>query len=200
MLHRRGITLTTVLAVLLAAGCTSQDDPEPPPIVSSPSETAPEPSPTPSPTPTPTQAPVVAPEPPAELERIDEVGAAAAAEYFVSLYSYTMQSGDTANWLSMSSDVCGFCSRIASDAATMFANEEQYIGGEIALDDVTVLAKDDLLGGYPVDAHFVQAPVRHTANDGTVINETVGDSGPVRVDTLWTNNGWKILAVVVGEA
>ena len=37
---------------------------------------------------------MAAPEPPAELERTDEVGAAAAAEYFLELYPYVLQTGD----------------------------------------------------------------------------------------------------------
>jgi len=111
-----------------------------------------------------------------------------------------MQTGDTEAWATMSADVCGFCARISEDAAAITQNGESYTGGVITLSEVRVLARDDLIGGFPVDARFVQSPVRHTAADGTVINETVGDSGVVRIDTLHLGDGWKILAVVVKDA
>jgi hypothetical protein len=85
-----------------------------------------------------------------------------------------------------------------ADAEDIAANNEQYSGGDIALTDVVVLAKDELVGGYPVEARFTQQPVRHVGADGTVINETAGDAGPVRIDTSNEAGSWQILAVVVG--
>ncbi|GAA2720078.1 DUF6318 family protein [Cellulomonas aerilata] len=194
----RRITVAVVVGAVTLAGCTGRE----PEVVETrdtgSGTVAPRPSPGPTTSPTATPATPSPPAPPPDLARADEAGAAAAAQYFVSLYSYTMQTGDTAAWTQMSADVCGFCGRIKADAEAIAANGETYVGGDILLSEVTVLPQDELVGGFPVDASFTQAPARHTDAEGTVINETAGDSGPVRIDTLNSAGSWRVLAVVVG--
>ncbi|QTE29135.1 hypothetical protein [Pengzhenrongella sicca] len=190
----RSVIATAALATLLLAGCTGQDPPAPPPDFQSA-----EPTPTTTPTPTPSPTPEF-PEPPADLVRTDEVGAAAAAGYFVALYPLVLSTGNVDAWDAISGDPCEFCESIRRDALSMAQKGESYSGGVIGLSDVEVLGRDDLIGGYPVDAKFVQSPSLYQAADGSIITQTDGDSGIVRIDTLNTSAGWKILAVVVRDA
>ncbi|WP_298454573.1 DUF6318 family protein [uncultured Cellulomonas sp.] len=194
MLLRRGITLTATLAVLLAAGCTSQDpEPEPPPVAQSPTPTV-EP-----PEPTPTVAPVVAPPPPPELERTDEVGAAAAAEYFLELYGYVMQTGDVAAWDALSWESCGFCSRTSGIATEIADANENFEGANITVTDTFVHPYDDLVGGYPVDVDFSQDEGTRRDASGDLIEASQADSGTIGVDVIHSDGGWKVVAVTAQD-
>lgn len=197
MLHSRGITVTTMLAVLLMAGCTLQDEPEPPPVASSPSETAPEPSPTP--TPTPTETPVAAPEPPPELERTDEVGAAAAAEYFLELYGYVMQTGDVTQWDAMTFETCQFCGRTRNLAVSINEAGEAFTGSVITPGSTFVHPFDDLIGAYPVDVDFTQSPSEHRGANGELINISEPGSGTLGIDMKLFDDGWRVLAVTAQD-
>lgn len=109
--------LAAVLAAVLA-GCSAPDD-EPAPVATSPrpagSVLAP-PSPTSA---MPTVPPL--PTPPADMARDDEVGAVAAARYFLDLYAYTESTQDTGPWEAMSHDDCVFCRSVLDDVATQVA-------------------------------------------------------------------------------
>jgi hypothetical protein len=70
----------------------------------------------------------------------------------------------------------------------------------VHLTDVTVLARDELIGGFPIDAKFSQEPSIRIATDGSIVSESDGDSGVVRIDTIHINGSWKILAVAVRDA
>jgi hypothetical protein len=188
------------MAALCVSGCTGRE-----PEVAEPSGTPsgtvnPVPSQTAVPTPTPSPDVPAPPDPPADLARTDEVGAMAAAEHFVSLYAYTMQTGDTGHWSAMSAESCGFCIRIRDDAERMAANGDSYEGGAITLSNLTVSPLDEATAAYPVDASFTQTPVRHTAKDGSVLTETDGDSGVVLIDVTNAGGQWRILSVVVEDA
>ena len=201
-LRARSLVTAVVVGALVSA-CTGDSLPpakspqqlassSPPPSMASPTPSA-------NPTADASAGETRAPQPPPDLSSAEEPGAAAAARYFVSLYGYVMHTGDTEPWAAMSADVCGFCERIEADATAISDRGETYTGGEIHLSDLQVLPKDDLIGGYPVDARFDQTPVRHIASDGSIINETEGYSGTVRIDTIHTAGSWRILAVVVQD-
>jgi len=134
------------------------------------------------------------------MARTDDVGAAAAAHYFVSLYAYTLQTGDVRAWEEMSFERCGFCHGIRDDALQATSSGERIEGGELTLSDVTVLPKDDLIGGYPVEARFSQASEVRRGPDGSVLSTAEPDEGSVRIDTINLGGVWKILAVVVRDA
>src|SRR5215217_5061338 len=105
-------TLTGLISLALLAGCTSTEarpgpSDEPSSVVRTLQPTSPTPTPSATRTTTATATPASAPAPPPELSRTDEAGAAAAATYFVSLYSYMMQTGKTDEWAGMSAEPCG---------------------------------------------------------------------------------------------
>lgn len=186
---RRRVMSTLVVAGALAiSGCTG-GGPGPEPSAS----TTVEPSVTASPTPS--DPGVAKPERPADMDRTDEAGAAAAAEYFLSLYSYVMQTGDLAEWDAMSWETCGFCSGVRESALEIAASGDTYRGGEISVTDIRVLPIDEEIGGYPVDVAVLQEPSRRLSSSGAVVQESPGEGGSVRVDTLFTSDRWAILAV-----
>jgi hypothetical protein len=198
MLLRRGCAGRTVLArraapaalvaALLLGGCTGGDpEPSPGPEVSESGE----PTASPSASPTETQAPVAAPEPPADLQRTDEIGAAAAAQYFLSLYSYTMQTGDVAAWDAMSLETCGFCARAREFAVSTRQAGEVFTGAEITVLSTFVHPIDTLLQAYPVDVEFTQTGALQQGADGTVIQESPPDSGVFGVDVTHVAEGWR---------
>jgi hypothetical protein len=196
----RRIAVSFVAAALCVSGCTSRA-----PEVTEPSRTAtgtvrPQPAtPTPSPTAEPA-TPSEPPTPPAELARTDEVGAAAAATYFLELYAYTMQTGDVTAWDALSWEQCEFCRSTRDQAVGMASRGETFTGGEIEPQSTTVMPRDDLIGGFPVDVVVQEAPSEHRASDGEVLNRSSGTPGTLRVDTLRAADGWKVLAVVARQA
>jgi hypothetical protein len=193
----RRIAVPVVVAALCVAGCTGRE-----PEVVEPSRAATGsvgPTPSVTPTPMPSEQAPEPPPPPPELASTDEAGAAAAAQYFVSLYAYTLRTGDVSLWEQMSHTECGFCAGIREDSLAAAARGEQYEGGEITLTNITVLERDDLIGGYPIDARYSQAPERLLTPTGEVASTTEANSGNVRIDTFRSVDGWKILAVVLKD-
>ena len=194
---RRMVGAVLVGCALVLGGCGGASPaPEPSPSATA-EPSAPEP---PTPAPTPSASAVARPERPADMDRTDEVGAAAAAEYFLELYPYVLATGDSVDWLAMSSDACGFCSGIGRDAADVRAREVTYAGGAIELLSLKVLKKDEAVGGYPVESIFVQEPETRRDPAGNMLSETEGDSGSIRIDTIRLDGAWQILAVVVSDA
>ena len=189
---RRMVGAVLVGCALVLGGCGGAS-PAPEPLPSATAEpSAPEP---PTPAPTPSASAVARPERPADMDRTDEVGAAAAAEYFLSLYSYVMQTGDLAEWDAMSWESCNFCSGIRDLAVEIAAKQENYQGGAIEAIDVFVFPRDEALDVYPVDVTYVQDPDARTDKEGALVNSTSGDAGKFGVDARRVVDQWKILAV-----
>ena len=129
------------------------------------------------------------------MDRTDEVGAAAAAEYFLSLYSYVMQTGDLAEWDAMSWETCNFCSSTRDRSVQIRKNAERFTGGEIETISVRVYPIDDAIGGYPVDVEFTQQPSAHVDASGTSIYSGAVDTGTFGVDVINVTSEWRILSV-----
>lgn len=107
----------------LVGGCTA-DPPEP----VDPSVTVPEVTATPSPTPT-TPPEAVKPVEPEAMGLPGTEGAAAAAEYFISLYPYVYATGDLAPWKAMSHPECIFCASVVGNVEAQVAAGEHTTGG-----------------------------------------------------------------------
>ncbi|QDW62968.1 hypothetical protein FFI11_010915 [Oerskovia sp. KBS0722] len=186
--------MTCVVLVGVVTGCSSAE-----PIVESPAPVVrEEPSPTPTPTPTPTEP--VKPERPADMDRTDEVGAAAAATYFLELAPYVMATGDLAEWDLMTwAETCGFCTGIKDQANEARAMGDSFTGAEVTLSQIEPGQLDDLIGGIPVLVTYEQEPLLRRSLTGEVVSEQPAGSGRLQVDTVSTEDGWKILAVSTVE-
>jgi hypothetical protein len=150
---------------------------------------------TPVPTPTPTGP--VRPERPAAMARVDGTGAAAAAEYFIELYGYVLQTGDLAEWDAMSVPRCEFCSSIREHVKSAHQQGESFEGGGITATLVSVQGLDDLVGGYPIDLRVIQAPTTRRNASGTALEAIDGSTDLMRFQTVYYNSGWSILDVSV---
>ncbi|MGM7424065.1 DUF6318 family protein [Cellulosimicrobium sp. CpK407] len=180
----------------VVAGCTGGGGPGPSPsvdepVVSSPSE---------SPAPTPGETGPVKPERPAAMDRDDAEGAAAAAEYFLSLYAYVLATGDTAEWDAMTwAETCTFCTSVRDRASDVRANDDSFTGAGIEVTNPNVGAYDDFVGGFPVLFDFVQSPHKRVAVDGSIVSEDQGASGRLQIDMKHLADGWLVLAVTSAE-
>ena len=186
-----GVAVMGVLAagVLALGGCTADADAEPGPSVST--------SGSPTASASPSQSPIVAPVRPAEMERSDEVGALAAAEYFMELFAYVMATGDVVEWDAVSYGECEFCSRIREDVQRVYEAGGRYSGG--ALLDVTAVAgpQHPTLGGYPVTVDFSVGPGSEHDAAGAVVRELSSEDESVVVDTVFTAKGWTLVELSV---
>jgi hypothetical protein len=181
------IALVVGMGVVLSGCSTPAPEVEKtPPVVSQ----------APSPTPTPTPTGPVKPERPADMDRTDEVGAAAAATYFLELYPYVMATGEVAEWDELSlTDLCEFCVKVSADVAAYQAAGSTYVGGGV---DVTVTKTypiDTLLGAYPVDVMLRQASSHIADMSGAKIETTESASGPLRVEVMHDGSDWLLLEV-----
>ena len=192
--RRRGALVLLVGAVLVGVvtGCSSADPAveSPAPVVSE------EPSPTPAPTPAPTPTGPVKPERPADMDRTDEVGAAAAAVYFLELYPYVMATGDLAEWDAMTwAELCGFCTASRERQVQRAAASETYEGGEVSVDVTQTFPLDTLIGGYPLDVRLDQAEAVIRDASGTEKDRQERFSGILRVEMLHDGSSWRVLTV-----
>ncbi|MFF3065974.1 DUF6318 family protein [Oerskovia sp. NPDC057915] len=165
------------------------------PVVESPAPVVSEEvGPSPSPTPTPTGP--VKPERPADMDRTDEVGAAAAATYFLELYPYVMATGDLTEWDAISYvDLCEFCVKVASDVEAYRSAGSSYTGGEVSVEVTKTYPIDTLLGAYPVDVRLAQASSVVTDSGGRTVDRTEPTAGPLRVELIHNGATWLLLEV-----
>ncbi|WP_157759486.1 DUF6318 family protein [Cellulosimicrobium cellulans] len=182
----------------VVAGCTGGGGPGPSPsvdepVVPSPSESEPS-------EPSLTETGPAKPERPAAMDRDDAEGAAAAAEYFLSLYGYVLATGDTAEWDAMTwVETCEFCANVRADAEEIAGAGDTYEGAEITISAVTPGELDTFVGAYPVVADFQQAALVRTSKTGEVLEEQAASSGRLQIDLLHDGTSWRVLSLTVGE-
>ncbi|GAA3209660.1 hypothetical protein GCM10010488_03960 [Oerskovia jenensis] len=155
-----------------------------------------EPSPTPNPTPTPTPTGPVKPERPADMDRTDEVGAAAAATYFLELYPYVMATGDLTEWEQVSlRETCEFCSAVLDHVAGYVSAGNQYLGGAVTVEVLEVYPLDTLYAGYPVDVRVQQASSTVVSPTGAVLEETAAEDSVLRAELIHDGEKWRLAGV-----
>jgi hypothetical protein len=180
--------MVVVMLLTATAGCSSSNVAEPQPVVQDRS--------TPSPTPTPTPEAPVKPERPADMERTDEVGAAAAAVYFLELYPYVKGTGDLAEWQAISlPERCEFCSKLVASTQELVNRQQTFVGGEISVEVTKTYPLDGLLGGYPLDAVVTQAEFAIHGNDGAIVSTQPESSTSVRIEVIHDGAQWRLLEV-----
>ncbi|MGW9467025.1 DUF6318 family protein [Cellulosimicrobium sp. MI9406] len=177
----------------LVAGCTGGGEPAPSPPV----ETSAEPSETETPEPEPTTTGPPKPERPAAMERDDAEGAAAAAAYFLGLYSDMMSSQDSAEWEEMSHAECGYCAASLDKVEWLRESGSAYEGGRITLDvdDPFKYVRDSQTGVFPLDGTLSQDALKVTAADGSEVASESTTSMAVRIEVGKSDDDWVIVEI-----
>ncbi|MFF3064475.1 DUF6318 family protein [Oerskovia sp. NPDC057915] len=167
------------------------------PVVESPAPVVSEEvGPSPSLTPTPTPTGPVKPERPADMDRTDEVGAAAAATYFLELYPYVMATGDLTEWDAMTwAELCGFCTAVRDQAQEISRDGSSYVGGAVDAEVIKTYALDDLVGGYPLDVQVAIASAVLLDSSGVELDRQEAQSDPYRVELMHDGTTWRLLTV-----
>lgn len=163
---------------LLLSACDGGEDPTDPPTTEPSSSEAPtEPATeTTEPAETATPPEVEAPTPAPEAAVDDHVGAIYAARYFMDLYAYMRQTGDTAQFQAMSAAECEFCASSIENATEIHDAGGWVEGGEIMfdLDEAAAEYPTDEEPNYLVRFSAVQEPQSIFRGDGSVSD--VGES------------------------
>lgn len=151
-------------------------------------------TPTPTREPSPTVDAGTAPARPAAMDRTDGEGAATAAQYFLSLYDYAMQSGDVSEWETFFFPTCEFCTKSMQGIAEVHAPGASLEGGGISTRLVTAYAQDTLLMGYPFDVEVTQAPAVLQSVDGS--STTVDEKTALyRVEVVHDGTTWRLVEI-----
>lgn len=187
LIHKKLLALTLALAASSLGGCTIEMPARasaPEPTTAQPTESSTPPAPAKS-----------APTAPAELERTDEAGAVAAAEYFLELWSYTMQTGDVMAWDTMSEEFCEFCRWTRAIAVSIDEAGDTFTGGDIKPMETYLHPFDEAAGAYPVDVDFLQSPSERHSVSGRLVSADSETYGTLGVDVIRLDDGWKVLEV-----
>lgn len=171
------------LAVTFVTGCTPDDpEPTPTPTVDSP-----------TPTPTPTVEALAPPERPAEMERSDDVGAAAAAVYFLQLFDYVMHTGDVGIWDEISVQDCGFCAGVRTDAESMNTAGRRLEGGAFVVGEPRVVGFEEAIRVHAVEVAYTSEAGVVVDASGAVQSEIAAGSGFLLLDVGYTADGWRLV-------
>lgn len=147
----------------------------------------------PSPRPTPSVEPVAAPTRTAEMERADEVGAAAAATYFMELFAYVMHTGDHDEWDRIGIADCRFCANTTATAERIYGGGGRVVGRDVQLGVAEVLGQDPQLGVYAVLVPYSVASGLENDDAGVVIAELDAEEGALVLDVIYAAAGWTLV-------
>lgn len=161
-------TLTLGLCVALAAGCTAGSGTPAEPTFA-PTTTAPQP--TAEPTPEPGVATPVEPEAPSPLlsSTPNERDAEKAAEYFLELYEYVLETGDLETWDFRGYVDCGFCSSISEDVSSLTADGAKHHGIAYDVGYSQVVEFDDVLRSFVVELRYSSTAGEVVSPDGSQV-------------------------------
>lgn len=174
------------------SGCTSEpSDPLATASSSAPATTAPSLE---TAHPTARPSPVV----PANLDREDVDGAAAAATYVVrDLYPYVYETGDLAAWRAISAPGCQFCARTADEVEELHARGGRRLDGLVTVESIRGWAVNDGTV-YAVDMTVTEHPWTEVEVDGTE-RGLPGGAFTIELNLVW-QDGWRLEAADVREA
>jgi hypothetical protein len=129
------------------------------------------------------------------MEKQDAEGAAAAAEYFLSLRAYIMKTGDTAEWEAMSHASCGYCQSGLDQAKQRTERNDRFDGGEIEATVVQIYDRDAVTGIWPLDLDVTEAPIVATNESGADVFTSDGSSYRTRVEMGLVDSHWVVVEV-----
>jgi hypothetical protein len=129
------------------------------------------------------------------MEKQDAEGAAAAAEYFLSLRAYIMKTGDTAEWEAMSHEACDFCTSSREQARQIAERGDVFEGGEITARTVQQYDRDSVTGIWPLDVEMNEAATHILDAQGNVLLEAEASVEVNRVEMGIRDGAWVVVTV-----
>jgi len=180
--------------VIAVAGCSGESDADPEPTFT-PSATA-EP-----PTASQSAEQPVEPVPPAEMERDDEVGAKAFAEFYWEVVNYAQATGDTELLKTLEMPLCSACRGVRTWIDGVYEGAGRIVGSEQTVRVSTVVAlgdsKSSQLIGYDVEARLTAGPGKVVNRKGQIVarsgeaDQMVVVSVSNEADQGWRVGGWE---------
>jgi hypothetical protein len=151
------------------------------------------PTATPTATPTPTADIPVIPEPvlPDEAKEHTPAGAAAFTRFAIEVVNRAYVTGDTEQLLSISTEDCDACARVATSIRETFTGGDRYVGGQLSIVELT--ARPFEKGVIPtVITVLDESALSRVAADGTVVEEfDAVDDETIYWDLAWSGN-WSL--------
>jgi hypothetical protein len=127
------------------------------------------------------------------MDRADEVGAIAAAEYFMGLYDYARATGDTGPWTAVGSATCTFCTNVTSALVDIYGQGERLTGGRTTVADARVVGTDDELITYLVEVAYSTDAATLVDESGGVADEYPAESAWLVLELAPTVGDWQLL-------
>lgn len=171
-------------ALLTLGGCTGSPDPSPAPTSAAPSATS-----SAEPTGAPSEAPVP-PEKPAAMANDDEAGARAAADYFLALYGYTLQSGDFTLLDAFCNDESTFCAAVSPELAKQADADEKIAGGDVRWASEPQVERQPETSAYALTGTVLQDASELVAADGSVVGAFEAEEVERTVYVYWESGEW----------
>ena len=188
---------SVVLALALLTGCTSETAPAPTaPAAATAATPAASASPTATPTVPATSDPTIEkittpPRVPADLTTPGKVGSKAAVEYFVALYGYTLNTGDTSLLRAASTETCEFCETYAAGTESFHASGSTAVGGDVTIAFSKLYEEKSSENRHLWVVDLSIAAVRTTSPDGEVTLDKASAETTALL-AVWTGSDWKI--------
>lgn len=202
-MSRRVVTRVVTLALgaaLVLAGCDGGgEEPTTPPSESSQGSGEPtSDDPTTEETSAVATPPVVeAPTPAPETAIDDHVGAIWAARYFLDLYTYMRQTGDTSQFEAMSAPECQFCASQIEQTEKIHAEGGWIEGGAVDFDleNATAEYPTSEEPNYLVRFEMVEQPFSVYDGDGVLLDEWGSEALDVVIALQYANGGFVVSGV-----
>ena len=198
MLPTRAL-LTTAVAALTLAACTSPNpDSSASATPSSTTTSATHSAPTaPAPSPTPTTDTQDVTTPPARPEALDgpasEENAKAVGRYYLSMFPYAVATGDLAAMDDLSAEGCRYCTHLRGIVTEIHDAGNHGTGGAYELGFTSGIRNDD--GDFIVGIEYVETPSRTVAPDGSLVEDFPDTYSMKAVLRLhWSGSAWTVEA------
>ena len=127
------------------------------------------------------------------MTRTDEVGAVAAATYFMDLFRYVLRTGDHVEWDRIGIEDCNFCTGTRARVERVYGSGGRIEGGDMTLGDAEVLGFDDALGVYAVSVPSVFASGTERDSAGNVLATYEAVDGMLVVEVIYSTAGWTLV-------
>ncbi|GGC02405.1 hypothetical protein GCM10010972_14170 [Cellulomonas carbonis] len=139
------------------------------------------------------QRPPGHPERPRAMDRTDDLGAAAAAAYFVELERYAFRTGDLTEWIRISEQACKWCWLTAANVAAIFGIGDSTVGGETAMGIPVPFEVDPDQGVYGFTFELTSEPMQRVDPEGAVVGSANAQHVLFDIVVAHTPDGWRML-------